>query len=80
MTNLCSTFGIAAVILVAMVTEGPKCAEVPAIWLPPAALAGRFDAVFLFYMTLEALGIALMLAVGERLPTNNNEGEILPWF
>jgi len=73
MTNLGSSLGVAAVMLVAMVAAGPKIAEYSAHTIAPGELAGAFDLAFFFCMVLEAIGIVLMLAVRARAPSGNDE-------
>ncbi len=77
MTNLGSSLGVAAVMLVATIAAGPKLAEVSAHTIPSADLAGAFDAAFLFCMALEVAGIVLMLAVAEKAPTGSSDGEVV---
>ena len=76
MTNLGSTLGVSAVMLVATVAAGPRIAEVTANRIPSSELAGAFDSAFLFCMGLEVLGILLMLAVAEKEPTGNRDAEV----
>lgn len=80
MTNLGSSLGVALVMLVATIAAGPKLAQVPAHTIPPAELAGAFDAAFLFCMGLEILGIVLMLAVAEKEPSGSSDGEVVTGF
>jgi EmrB/QacA subfamily drug resistance transporter len=80
MTNLGSSLGVAAVMLVATIAAGPKLAEVSAHTIPSADLAGAFDAAFLFCMALEVIGIVLMLAVAEKAPTGSSEGDVATGF
>jgi len=80
MTNLGSSLGVAVVMLVATITAGPKLAEVSAHTIPSAELAGAFDAAFLFCMVLEILGLVLMLAVAEKEPSGESDGEVAIGF
>jgi EmrB/QacA subfamily drug resistance transporter len=80
MTNLGSSLGVAVVMLVAMTAAGPKLAEVSAHTIPPAELAGAFDAAFLFCMVLEIAGMLLMLAVRDREPSGAGSGEVALGF
>jgi MFS family permease len=69
MTNLGSSLGVATVMLVATVAAGPKLAEYSAHSIPSAELASAFDATFLFCMVLEIIGIVLMLAIKDNVPS-----------
>lgn len=80
MTNLGSSLGVAVVMLVAMVAAGPKIAQVSAHAIPATDLAGAFDAAFLFCMVLEIIGIVLMLAVVEKEPDGDSDGEVAIGF
>lgn len=80
MTNLGSSLGVAVVMLVAMVAAGPKIAQVSSHALPATELAGAFDAAFLFCMVLEIIGVVLMLAVSEKEPSGDSDGEVAIGF
>lgn len=80
MTNLGSSLGVAFVMLVATVAAGPRLAEYSAHTIEGSALASAFDAAFLFCMCLEILGIVLMLAVKEKEPSENSDGEVAIGF
>jgi len=80
MTNLGSSLGVAFVMLVATFAAGPKLAAVSAHTIASAELASAFDAAFLFCMLLEILGIVLMLAVAEKKPSGENDGEVAIGF
>ncbi len=80
MTNLGSSLGVAVVMLVAMVAAGPKIAQVSSHALPATDLAGAFDAAFLFCMVLEIIGVVLMLAVAEKEPSGDSDGEVTIGF
>jgi len=80
MTNLGSSLGVAVVMLVAMVAAGPKIAQVSSHALPATELAGAFDAAFLFCMVLEIIGVVLMLAVAEKEPGGDSDGEVAIGF
>lgn len=80
MTNLGSSLGVALVMLVATFAAGPKLAEVSAHTIGSAELASAFDAAFLFCMGLEILGIVLMLAVAEKKPPGESDGEVAIGF
>ena len=80
MTNLGSSLGVALVMLVATFAAGPKLAEVSAHTIAPAELASAFDAAFLFCMLLEILGIVLMLAVAEKKPPAESDGDVAIGF
>jgi len=80
MTNLGSSLGVAVVMLVAMVAAGPKIAQVSAHAIPATDLAGAFDAAFLFCMVLEIIGMVLMLAVSEKEPSGDRDGEVAIGF
>jgi len=73
MTNLGSSVGVAMVMLVATFAAGTKIAAVANKTLPSAALAGAFDAAFLFCMVLEVAGVVLMLAVKGKEPSGSSE-------
>jgi len=75
MTNLGSSVGVAMVMLVATFAAGTKIAAVADKTLPSAALAGAFDAAFLFCMVLEVIGVVLMLAVKGKEPSGESDGE-----
>jgi hypothetical protein len=75
MTNLGSSVGVAMVMLVATFAAGTKIAAVAGKTLPPSALAGSFDAAFLFCMALEIVGVLLMLAVKEKEPSGEISSE-----
>jgi len=80
MTNLGSSLGVALVMLVATIAAGPKLAEVSAHTIAAAELASAFDAAFLFCMGLEILGIILMLAVAEKKPSGESDGDVAIGF
>ncbi|MDD1687373.1 MFS transporter [Methanoregula sp.] len=80
MTNLGSSLGVAFVMLVATIAAGPKLAEYSAHTLEGAGLASAFDAAFLFCMGLEILGILLMLAVKDKMPSGSSDGEVAMGF
>jgi EmrB/QacA subfamily drug resistance transporter len=80
MTNLGSSLGVALVMLVATIAAGPKLAEVTSHAIPSADLAGAFDSAFLFCMVLEILGIVLMLAVAEKEPSGESDGDVAMGF
>ena len=75
MTNIGSTLGVAAMMLVATAAAGPKIAEVAANTIPATELAGAFDAAFFFCMVLEIAGVVLMLAVRAKEPSGEPRGE-----
>jgi len=75
MTNLGSSVGVAMVMLVATFAAGTKIAAVADKTLPSAALAGAFDAAFLFCMALEVIGVVLMLAVKGKEPSDVSDEE-----
>ena len=77
MTNLGSSLGVAAVMLVAMVAAGPKIAEYSAHTIAPGELAGAFDLAFFFCMILEAVGVVLMFLVRARAPSSEDDGALL---
>jgi hypothetical protein len=62
--------------LVATVAAGPKIALVSASLIPAGELAGAMDTAFFFCMLLEIAGVLLMLAVAEKEPTGESDGEV----
>jgi EmrB/QacA subfamily drug resistance transporter len=76
MTNLGSSLGVACVMLVATVAAGPRLAQYTAHAIEGAALASAFDLAFLFCMSLEVIGIVLMLAVKEKGPSEGRDDEV----
>jgi EmrB/QacA subfamily drug resistance transporter len=80
MMNLGATLGVAVVMLVATVAAGPKIAEVSASMIPAGELAGAMDAAFFFCMLLEIAGVLLMLAVAEKEPTGESDGDTVVGF
>jgi EmrB/QacA subfamily drug resistance transporter len=77
MMNLGATLGVAVVMLVATVAAGPKIAQVSASLIPAGELAGAMDAAFFFCMLLEIAGVLLMLAVAEKEPTGESDGDVM---
>ncbi|MFA5332586.1 MAG: DHA2 family efflux MFS transporter permease subunit [Methanoregula sp.] len=77
MTNLGSSLGVATVMLVAMITAGPRIAEYSAHLVGAAALTSAFDAAFFFCMVLEVIGIVLMLFVRENTPSDNHDDTLI---
>jgi MFS family permease len=75
MTNLGSSLGVAAVMLVTTIALGPKLAEVSAHTIAAKELAGAFDIAFLFCMVLEVAGFILMIPVKEKTPSGEPSGE-----
>jgi len=76
MTNLGSSLGVATVMLVATIAAGPKLAEYSVHSISSSELAGAFDATFMFCMVLEIIGIVLMLAIRDKVPSAECSGEI----
>jgi len=80
MTNLGSSLGVAAVMLVATIAAGPKLAAFTAHTIEGGSLASAFDVAFLFCMALEVIGIVLMFAVDEKEPSGSSDGEVAMGF
>ena len=63
MTNLGSSIGIAAVMLVSLTVIGPELAKTSIHSLPVRDLVSGFNMAFLFLAVMEVVGIILMLGV-----------------